>query len=204
VFAEETATVGGGPPRSDGTWIFEPGLPRSTGLGPVLDPFFSPHAGSVKDRAGPVEQALATEFSQDGVVQFAPQPSCGPLGEAAVRGLERHLERGRKVPPRTSAGQHAHDRGEHRAGRQRRRTPTLRARLELRNQRLNQGPQLIRHQTATTNDQPQARSSLKRGRSPRRTRSKRVIQNVLLAKDLCGGSLRPGVPVNSRHCPPNH
>jgi hypothetical protein len=124
VFAEETATVGGGPPRSDGTWIFEPGLPRSTGLGPVLDPsFFSPHAGSVKDRAGPVEQALATEFGQDGVVQFAPQPSCGPLGEAAVRGLERHLERGRKVPLRTSAGQHVHDRGEHRAGRQRRRTP---------------------------------------------------------------------------------
>jgi hypothetical protein len=162
VFAEETATVGGGPPRSDGTWIFEPGLPWPPGLGPVLDPSFSPHAGSVKDRAGPVEQALATEFGQDGVVQFAPQPSCGPLGEAAVRGLER------------------------------RRTPTVRARLELRNQRLNQGPQLIRHQTATTNDQPQARSSLKRGRSPRRTRSKRVIQMYCWRKTFAVGHSGPG------------
>jgi hypothetical protein len=127
VFAEETATVGGGPPRSDGTWIFEPGLPRSTPL----------------DWAGPGSLFLARTQAPSRIARdqssrpwlpssariawcsSAPQPSCGPLGEAAVRGLERHLERGRKVPPRTSAGQHAHDRGEHRAGRRRRRTPTL-------------------------------------------------------------------------------
>jgi len=33
VLAAETATDMGTPARSDSTWIFEPGLPRSTGLG---------------------------------------------------------------------------------------------------------------------------------------------------------------------------
>src|SRR6202035_799360 len=42
VLAADTATDNGTPARSDRTWIFEPVLPRSTGLGPVMDPPFWP------------------------------------------------------------------------------------------------------------------------------------------------------------------
>ncbi len=42
VLAAEIPTGSGIPARSDRTWIFEPGLPRSTGLGPVkAPPFFA-------------------------------------------------------------------------------------------------------------------------------------------------------------------
>jgi hypothetical protein len=41
VFAAETATESGNPVASHNKWIFEPGLPRSTGLGPVSSPFFA-------------------------------------------------------------------------------------------------------------------------------------------------------------------
>jgi hypothetical protein len=42
VLAAEIPTVKGRPDRSDRAWIFEPGLPRSTGLGPVSPPPFLP------------------------------------------------------------------------------------------------------------------------------------------------------------------
>src|SRR3954447_19974637 len=41
VLAADVATDSGRPRRSASRWIFEPGLPRSTGLGPVIDPLFS-------------------------------------------------------------------------------------------------------------------------------------------------------------------
>jgi hypothetical protein len=43
VLAAETATVNGNPVASHNTWIFEPGLPRSTGLGAVRPPRFRPY-----------------------------------------------------------------------------------------------------------------------------------------------------------------
>lgn len=54
-------------------------------------------------------------------MQPAPHAGCGPLAEPAVRGLEGHSERRRKLPPPAPAGQHVHDRGEHRAVLDRRR-----------------------------------------------------------------------------------
>jgi hypothetical protein len=42
VFAPEIRTLSGIPRRSHSTWIFEPGLPRSTGFGPVRSPFSGP------------------------------------------------------------------------------------------------------------------------------------------------------------------
>ncbi len=43
-------TDSGVPARSDRTWIFEPGLPRSTGLGPVKDPLARTLAASITAR----------------------------------------------------------------------------------------------------------------------------------------------------------
>jgi hypothetical protein len=122
----------GSPLPSDRTWIFEPGLPRSTGSTRSVIPPFRPHGCGVDDDARPVDQPLATQLVQYRVMELAPQPGLGPLAEAAVRGLERHPERGRQIPPRTPAGQHVHDRSEHRTSRQRRRPTALRTRPELR------------------------------------------------------------------------
>ena len=91
VFAADSARDSGSPPRSDRTWIFEPGLPRSTGLGPVREPPFRPHAAGVRDGPGPVDEPLAAEFVQDGPVESRPDPGCGlqPL----VDGLREAVRR---------------------------------------------------------------------------------------------------------------
>jgi non-ribosomal peptide synthetase component F len=48
---------------------------------------------SVRDRAGPVDQALAAQFVQDRAMQSRPQTSGGPVGEPAVRGGHGDPER---------------------------------------------------------------------------------------------------------------
>lgn len=68
----------------DRTWIFEPDLPRSTGLGPVRVPLFGPNRRTIQDRPGPVDQALAAKFVQHRVMQPPPQPSPRPLSEPAM------------------------------------------------------------------------------------------------------------------------
>lgn len=72
VFPVDTATDSGIPPRSDRTWIFEPGLPRSTRLGPVSSPLFGPHRCRVGHRAAPVDPALAAQVVQDRAKQSRP------------------------------------------------------------------------------------------------------------------------------------
>lgn len=52
VLAAETATVKDSPARSDRAWIFEPGLPRSTGFGPVSPPPFLALAEAPSRTAG--------------------------------------------------------------------------------------------------------------------------------------------------------
>lgn len=52
-FAAGTPIASGSPARSVTTWIFEPGLPRSTGFGPVRSPLFRPDRGGVQDRPRP-------------------------------------------------------------------------------------------------------------------------------------------------------
>jgi hypothetical protein len=138
-------TANGIPTRSDRTWILGPGLPRSTGLGPVSEPPFGPDAGSVNDRAGPVDQPLAAQFVEHGLVQTPPEPGASPFGKCSVRG-HRHLERRCQISPFTPTGQHEHYRGDHRSRGDTRPATTLRTNLRRRDQRLDQRPQLVGHQ----------------------------------------------------------
>lgn len=75
VMAAGIATVSGRPLRSDRVWIFESGLPRSTRLRPVRNPFFCPPSRSVYDHPRPVQQSLSAEFVEDRAVRVASQPA---------------------------------------------------------------------------------------------------------------------------------
>ena len=77
-------------------------------------PPFRPNACRVQDRCRPVEFARATESIEHLAMQFLEHPIPHPGTEPSMRGRHGHPERGRQVPPRTSAGEHVHDRGEHR------------------------------------------------------------------------------------------
>jgi hypothetical protein len=57
VLAADTPAAKGSPARSDSAWIFEPGLFRSTGFGPVSEPLFDPDAGGVTDGTRSVDQS---------------------------------------------------------------------------------------------------------------------------------------------------
>lgn len=81
--------------------IFEPELPRSTGLGPLRDPLFGPDTDTVDDRAGPVERSPAAEFVEGHVMEFSKHSNPGPLGKASMRGLKWHTGRRRQIPTRT-------------------------------------------------------------------------------------------------------
>lgn len=65
-------------------------------------------------------------------------------------GRHRDPETGRQMSPRAAAGQHEHNRGEHRAIVHPRLPTTLRPSLRRRDQRLRQRPQLVRAPTAAT------------------------------------------------------
>lgn len=85
-----TPTTRGSPAASDRTCVFEPALPRSTGLGPGGAPPFFPDVGGVEDRAGEVEQASVVEPVQDLLVQAAPDAGSGADQEPAVCGGLRY------------------------------------------------------------------------------------------------------------------
>jgi hypothetical protein len=73
--AAETPTTSGSPFASDRMCILEPGLPRSTGPGPVRSPpFFGPDMGGVEDDAAHADQVSVIEATQDLLVQSAPHP----------------------------------------------------------------------------------------------------------------------------------
>jgi hypothetical protein len=114
VLAAETPTSSGSPVASESTCSFEPGLPRSTGFGPVNSPPFRPDAGRVDNRCGPVHIPGGAVQVQDRPVQLGPHSRLGPGPEPAMRGRRGHPKRRRQVPPRTPGGEHIHDRGEHR------------------------------------------------------------------------------------------
>jgi hypothetical protein len=75
-----------------------------------------------------------------------PRDPLGPGGKPPVRGRRRHPERRRQMPPRAAAGQHEHDRDEHRPIVHRSGASTLPAWLEPRHQRRRQLPQTVRNQ----------------------------------------------------------
>ena len=113
VFAEVSAVTNGIPSASERMWIFEPFLPRSTGLGPVREPPFRPHVRGVEDRGGPVQVPTGAEPIEDAPVQFVEYPGCRPGGEATMCGRDADSERRWQVPPCAPAGEHVDDRGEH-------------------------------------------------------------------------------------------
>lgn len=115
VLAAETPTRRGSPFASDRMCILEPGLPRSTGLGPVRSPpLFRLDVGGVEDGSGEVEQAGVVEAVQDLLVQPAPDTGPGPDQEPAVgRGL-RYAEARWHGSPGAAGDQYVDDRGEQR------------------------------------------------------------------------------------------
>lgn len=93
VFAEVTAVTSGIPSASERMWIFEPLLPRSTGLGPVREPpSFRPHVRGVEDRGGPVQVPTGAEPIEDPAVQLVEYPGLGPGGEPSMRGRNTDSE----------------------------------------------------------------------------------------------------------------
>src|SRR5512143_218487 len=114
VLAALTATASGRPVASVSTCSLEPGLPRSTGFGPVNGPLFRAHAGRIHHRTGPVDRRLLTEPIQHRPVQPPPQPGLSPGHEPPVRGRRRHADLRGQLPPGAAGPQHVDDRGEHR------------------------------------------------------------------------------------------
>jgi CRISPR-associated endonuclease/helicase Cas3 len=118
----------------DRTCILEPGLPRSTGLGPVCSPLFGPDVGGVEHDAGDVEEVGVVEPMQHGLVQAAPDTGSGPDQEPAVGGRLRDAEAWRQGPPGAAGHQHVDDRGEQRLIRRVLRSAALRPHLRRRDQ----------------------------------------------------------------------
>jgi hypothetical protein len=134
VLAAETPTAKGSPARSDSAWIFEPGLSRSTGFGPVSGPPFSP-GHSRRQRPPATSRSVPDcQFIQHRSMQLPLQAGLGPLDKPSVRSGDRNPETGRQMPPRTAARQHEHDRGKHRLIVDPRHPTTLRAGLHRRDQ----------------------------------------------------------------------
>jgi hypothetical protein len=121
----------------------EPGLPRSTGLGPVCSPLFSAYVGGVEDDAGDVDEVGVVEAVQDGLVQAAPDAGSGPDQEPAVSGRLRYPEARRQRPRGASADQDVDDRREQRLIRRVLRSAALRPNPWLRDQRLRDLPQSV-------------------------------------------------------------
>src|SRR3954452_24953197 len=84
--AAETSTCSGNPPRSPAAWILEPGLPRSTGLGPVRSPFECAHVHAVDTRPRPVDLPGRAEPVEPRLVQGVHHAEVDPFGEPAVHG----------------------------------------------------------------------------------------------------------------------
>jgi hypothetical protein len=63
-----------------------PGLPRSTGLGPVSAPALGAHTQAVQARPGPVELALAAEPVEQRVVELLPDAGALPVPQPPPAG----------------------------------------------------------------------------------------------------------------------
>ena len=103
----------GTPRRSATRWWCVPGVPRSTGFGPVAPPPCGRHAGRVGARATPVDPAGVRQALQEPPVQPAPHAGALPGPQAAPAGhpaAAAHLLR--QVLPQDPGLQHEHDPGQ--------------------------------------------------------------------------------------------
>jgi hypothetical protein len=102
----------GSPFRSVIRWIFDPGLPRSVGFGPVGGPFCGPQADGVDRAPGPVQLVSRSEFVENHAVKPSPDPVAAPLGEPAVHRGPGRAEHRRQLPPGAARRRHEDDRGQ--------------------------------------------------------------------------------------------
>lgn len=181
VLPAEMPTRRGRPFASDRMCILEPGLPRSTGLGPVCSPLFSPDVGGVEDDAGDVDEAGVVEPVQHCFMQATPDTGPGPDQEPAVRGRLRYAEARRKLTPGASADQDVNDRREQRFIRRVLRSAALRPNPRRRDQRLGALPQPVRHDPAPCSPPHTGSTSA----SPRRTRSYSPSQLAIRGWERC-------------------
>jgi hypothetical protein len=86
VLAADRPTASGIPRRSTSRWYLAPGLPRSTGLGPVSAPTLGAHAHAVQARPRPVELAFAAELVEQQVVELLPHAGALPVVQASPAG----------------------------------------------------------------------------------------------------------------------
>ena len=86
MLAADSPTASGMPHRSVSRWYLDPGLPRSTGLGPVRAPALRAHAQRVEARPRPVELAGAAELVQHQVVELLPHAGALPVTQPPPAG----------------------------------------------------------------------------------------------------------------------
>lgn len=82
--APEMPSDSGTPFRSVIRWIFDPGLPRSVGFGPVSGPLLPPGRDGVDRAPRPVQLTPSAELVEDHPVQPGPHPLPAPLSKAPV------------------------------------------------------------------------------------------------------------------------
>jgi hypothetical protein len=97
-------TARGMPRRSVSRWYLDPGLPRSTGLGPVRAPVLGAHAQRVQARPRPVELAGAAELVQRQVVKLLPHASALPVAQPPPAGHPRAIPQLLRQPVPADAG----------------------------------------------------------------------------------------------------
>ena len=99
--AAVSATASGTPLRSETTWRFEPGLPRSVGFLPTCSPPFGRHARRVQACPRPVDAVGSSEAVEQDPMQPPPHSGLLPVPEP---------------PPARTPGPAAHLPGQHLPG----------------------------------------------------------------------------------------
>ena len=111
-----TATAGRTPLASTTRWYLLPGLPRSTGLGPVSSPTTRADADRVDRRPRPVDLRVIAEPVQQPVVQPLPHAGGLPVPQPAPTGDRTAAAQlaGGQQPPGHPGAQHVDDPAEDR------------------------------------------------------------------------------------------
>lgn len=87
-------------------WCLEPGLRRSTGLGPGWSPCERAQVRGVHQRGREVQQARRAKLGEQQLVQLLPDPGLVPLGQPPPTGSTRGIEQGGGQPVPADTGTH--------------------------------------------------------------------------------------------------
>jgi hypothetical protein len=138
-------TASGMPCASVIRWCFEPGLARSTGLGPVWAALHRAHVRAVNHRPGPVQRPGGVQLGQQRLVQLLPDPGFVPVPQpppARHPGPEAKLLR--QELPRDAGVEHEQDAAQDLAVIQPPAAGMIGPPRDDRQQRLDPGPQVVR------------------------------------------------------------